>query len=85
MEFLFNTLSGVNSLPVNYNVYKISLERYYIEVLKTGKEHHKSADFVIYFVDNNWITYNPRFIDQALEIGKQIGRFYKEDGSKNTG
>ena len=84
MEFLFNDLSDFNSLPINYNVYKISLDRYYIEVLKTGKEHHKTADFVIYFVDNNWITYNPRFINQALEIGRQIGIFYKKDNPKNT-
>jgi len=73
---LFNTSLELNNKSVIYRIHKLESERYYVEVLQNPHGVRQAADFVIYAVQDRWITYNPNFIHLTEQIGKEIERFY---------
>lgn len=75
MQQLFNTQVELNSKPVFYKVYKLERERYYVEVFQNPHGIRQATDFVIYSVQDTWITYNPNFIHLTEIIGRQIEQF----------
>ncbi|HUR12060.1 MAG TPA: hypothetical protein VM012_11850 [Flavitalea sp.] len=76
MQQLFNTSIELNSQPVFYKVYKLERERYYVEVILNPHGVRQATDFVIYSVQDTWITYNPNFIHLTQIIGKEIEKYF---------
>ena len=76
MQQLFNTSIELNGFPVFYKIYKLEKERYYVEVILNPHGVRQAADFMIYSVQNAWITYNPNYIHLTELIGKEIEKYY---------